>query len=59
MQFKPPMDLRFRSQVKADSWMAGMEETYGIIWEDIFQAQERQSMYARGREITFVVGNGV
>jgi hypothetical protein len=28
MQFKPPKDLRSRSQQKAARWMAGMEETY-------------------------------
>jgi hypothetical protein len=59
MQFKPPKDPSFRSQVQADSWMAGMEETHRIVRENIIQAQERQTKYTSGKEVTFVVGDTV
>jgi hypothetical protein len=40
MQFKPPKNPSFRSQVQADSWMAGVEETHRILRENIIEAQE-------------------
>lgn len=40
MQFKPHRDPSFRSQVQADLWMAGVEETYQILRENIITAQE-------------------
>jgi hypothetical protein len=59
MQFNPPNDPSFRSRVQADSWMAGVEETHQIVEEIIFKAQERQTKYACGQEMTFAVGNTV
>jgi len=59
MQFKPPEDPSFRSQVQADSWRAGMEETHQILWENIIEAQERETKHASGKETTFVVGDKV
>jgi len=59
MQFKPPKDRSFRSQVQPDSWMAGVEETHRILREDILEAQERQTKYAGGKEMTFPVGDKV
>jgi hypothetical protein len=35
MQFKPPKDPSCRSQVQADSWMAGVEDTHRILWENM------------------------
>jgi len=57
MEFKPPKDSRFISQVQADWWMAGMEETHRIPRENIIEAYERHTMYAAGKEMTFVVGH--
>jgi len=59
MQFKPPKDPSFRSQVQADLWMAGLEETHRILSENIIEAQERQTKYTGGKEMTFVVGDKV
>jgi hypothetical protein len=59
MQCKPPKDPSFRSQVHADSWMAGVEETHQIPWENIIEAQDQQTKYAGGKEMTFAVGDKV
>jgi hypothetical protein len=59
MQFKPPNDPSFRSLVQADSWMAGMEETNRILQENIIEAEEQQTKYAGGIEMTFAVGDKV
>jgi hypothetical protein len=59
MQCKPPKDPRFRSQMQADSWMTGVEETQGILQEIIIEAQERQTLCHSGKEMTFAVGDNV
>ena len=59
MQFKPPKDPRFISQVQADSWMAGVEEILRILQENKIEAQERQTKYAGRKEMTFVAGDKV
>jgi hypothetical protein len=59
MQFKPPKDPNFRSQVQPDSWMAGVEEIHQILRENIIEAQVRQTKYAGGKEMTFAVGDKV
>jgi len=59
MQFKPPKDPSFRSQVQADSWMAGVEEMHRILRENIIQAQEQQTQYAGGNEMINAVGDKV
>jgi len=59
MQFKPPKDPRFRSQVQADSGITGMEETHEIFREIIIQAPEGQTKYAGRKEMTFGVGDKV
>ena len=44
MQFRPPpKDPSFRSQVQADAWISGMEETHQILWEKINESQEGQT----------------
>ena len=45
MQLKPPNDPSFISQVQADSWMAGVERTHRILWENIIKAAQGQTMY--------------
>jgi hypothetical protein len=37
MQFKPPKNPSFRSQVQANSGMAGVEETHQNLWENIIE----------------------
>jgi hypothetical protein len=59
MQFKPPKDPISRSQVQVDWWLEGIEETHRILRENIIEAQERQTMYAGGKEMTFAVGDRV
>jgi hypothetical protein len=59
MQFKSPNDPRFRSQVQADTWMAGVEETHRILRENIIEAQERYTNYAGAKEMTSEVGDKV
>jgi len=59
MQFKPPKDPSFRSQVRADWWITNVEETHRILWETIIEAQERQTQYVGGKEMTFAVGDKV
>jgi len=59
VQFKPLKDPSFRSQVQADSWIAGMEETHRILRENIIEAQERQTQYAGGTVKTSAVGDKV
>jgi hypothetical protein len=36
--------------------MAGVEETYRILRDNIIEAQERQTKYASRKEIMFAVG---
>ena len=59
MEFRPPKDLSFRWQVQADLWMAGVEETHQMLWENIIKAQQRQTKYASGNEMTLAVGDKV
>ena len=49
MQFKPPKDPSYRSQVQADSSMTGMKEADQMLRENIIEAQEWQTKYAGGK----------
>jgi hypothetical protein len=59
MQFKPPKEPFFRSQIQADTWVEGLEMTRRLLWENLEEAQARQSKYARGKDVTFKVGENV
>jgi hypothetical protein len=59
MQFKPPKDPSFIFQVHADLWMAGIEETHRILWENIIKALKCQTQYTGGKEMTFAFGDKV
>jgi len=48
-----------RLQVKVNSWMAGVEETYPILLENIIVAQKQQTNYAGRKDMTFAVGHTV
>jgi len=53
MQIKPPKEPSFRSQIQADRWVEGLEETHRLLWENLEEAQARQSKYARGKDMIF------
>jgi len=60
MKFKapnPPANLK--SEIQADAVLEGLEETHRLLQESILDAQERQTKYAAGKEITFEVGDRV
>jgi len=59
MQLKLPKNFSFRSQVQADGWMAGLKETYLILWKHVFKAHMRYPKYISRKEITFAVGHKV
>ena len=59
MQFNPPKDHSFRSQVHANSWIPGMTETPRILRENILEAHVPQTKYTGGQGMTFPVGDTV
>jgi len=59
MHIKPPKDPSFRSQVQADTSMAGVEETHRTLRENIIAAQERQTTSGGGKDMTFALGDKV
>jgi hypothetical protein len=59
IQFKPPKDPSFISQVPADLWLAGMGETHLSLRENINKALDQLTKYAGGKEMTFEVGDKV
>lgn len=57
MQFKvmkAPANLKW--EIQPDAVLGGSEENHRIMREGILDAQERQTKYAGGNEITFEVG---
>jgi hypothetical protein len=48
-----------RSEILADATVSRMEETHRLLWENLVEAQERQSKSAGGKDVTFEVGNKV
>jgi hypothetical protein len=60
MQFKAPKaPANLKSEIQADAVLEGLEETHRLLRESILDAQERQTKYAGGKEITFEVGDRV
>jgi len=57
MQFTAHKDLSFRTQVQADSRIAGMEETHQILRENIMEVQGRWNQYTCLKEKIFAVGD--
>jgi hypothetical protein len=53
MQFKgPKAPANLKSEIQADAVLEGLEETHRLLRESIPHAQERQTTYAGGKEIT-------
>jgi hypothetical protein len=59
MQFKPPKEPSFSSQIHTDTWVEGLEETHRLLRENFEEAQARQLKYAGGKDMTFKVGENV
>jgi hypothetical protein len=59
MHFKPPKDARFRSERAADERLGKLQAARNRLRESILEAQERQTRYAGGKEMTFEVGDKV
>jgi hypothetical protein len=59
MHFKPRKDARFRSERAADERLGKLRAARNRLRESILEAQERQTRYAGGKEMTFEVGDKV
>jgi hypothetical protein len=59
MQFKTPKASSLKSETEADVLLEGLEETHRVLRENLLEAQEKQTKYAGGKEITFEVGDRV
>jgi len=64
MHFKLPKedslpDSRFRSERSADERLKSLQDARARMRESIIEAQEHQSKYASGKEMTFEVGDKV
>ena len=55
----PKAPANLTSEVQADAVFEGLKETHRILRENLLDAQERQTKYAGGKEITFEVGDRV
>jgi hypothetical protein len=59
MQFKAPKASHLKSEIQADATLEGLAETLRTLCENILEAQQRQTKYAGGKEITFNIGDKV
>jgi hypothetical protein len=59
MHFKPPKDARFISERAADERLGKLQAARDRLRESILEAQERQTRYAGGKEMTFEIGDKV
>jgi hypothetical protein len=60
MQFRAPKaPANLKLEIQADAVLEGLEETHRILRENILDAQELQTKYAGGKQITFEVGDRV
>jgi hypothetical protein len=59
MQFETPKASSLKSETEADVLLEGLEATHPVLRENLLEAQEKQTKYARGKEITFQVGDRV
>jgi hypothetical protein len=56
MQFKAPKQrCSLSSEIQADAFAAGMEETHQTLRENLQEAQANQTKYAGGKEVVFEV----
>jgi len=60
MQFKAQKQpSRLQSEIQADTFAAGLEETHQTLCWNLQEAQARQMKYAGGKEVVFEVGDKV
>ena len=59
MQFKATQVSNQESENQTDATLEGLAETHRTLCENILEAQQRQTKYARRKEITFDVGDKV
>jgi len=60
MQFKAPnAPANLKSEIEADAVLEELEKIHRILRETLLQAQQRQTKYAGGKQITFEVGDQV
>jgi hypothetical protein len=59
MHIKPPKEARFRSERAADQRLSKLQAARNRLRESILEAQEPQTRYAGGKEMTFEVGDKV
>jgi len=60
MQFKAPKQpSSLNSEIQADSFAAGLEETHQTLRQHLQEAQANQTKYAGGKEVVFKVGEQV
>jgi hypothetical protein len=60
MQFKAPKQpSSLKSEIQADTFAAGLEETHQTLRRNLQEAQAHQIKYAGGREVVFEVGDKV
>jgi hypothetical protein len=60
MQFKAPKQpSSLKSEIHADTFAAGMEETHETVPGTLQEAQARQTKYTGGKEVVFKVGDKV
>jgi len=60
MQFKAPKQpSSLNSEIQADAFAAGLEETHQTLRQDLQKAQASQTKYAGGKEVVFEVGDSV
>jgi hypothetical protein len=60
MQFKAPKQpSSLNSEIQADAFAAGLEETHQTLRKNLQEAQANQTKYAGGKEVVFEVGDKV
>jgi hypothetical protein len=60
MQFKAPKQpSSLNSEIQADTFAAGLEETHQTLRKNLQEAQANQTKYAGGKEVIFEVGDKV
>jgi len=58
MQFKAPrQQSSLKSEIQADTFAAGLEETDQTLRKNLEEAQACQTKYSGGKEVVFEVGH--
>jgi hypothetical protein len=60
MQFKAPKQpSSLNSEIQADTFAPGLEETHQTLCKNLQEAQANQTKYAGGKEVVFEIGDKV